>query len=103
MPKAILVHFQALFPQLDVLACRTPGNRSGCLILAVAENRLSTDLLAQKLCGGLQTIPGDIYGYPPGRGMLRLRSSLAQYAQRTFMKVQPSFDLMRSQLMLHVL
>ncbi|BDA42313.1 1-aminocyclopropane-1-carboxylate synthase [Coccomyxa sp. Obi] len=64
----------------------TPGNHSGCLILAVAENRLSTDLLAQKLCRGLQNIPDDIYGYPPGRGMLRLRSTLAQYAQKTFMK-----------------
>jgi hypothetical protein len=75
------------------MTCRAPGNPSGNLILAVAENRLSTDLLSDKLCGGLKTVPADMFGYPPGRGLPRLRASLASYAQNTFMKVLAKFEL----------
>lgn len=63
--------------------------------MAVAENRLSTDLLAKPLCGGLKEIPADVFGYPGGRGMPRLRSTLAVYAQKTFMKVNIKVDKAR--------
>lgn len=55
-------------------------------MLAVAENRLSTDLIEKRLFSGLKIVPEDIYVYPPSRGTFRLRETLATYAAKTFMK-----------------
>ena len=68
---------------------RTPDNPRGNLILAVAENRLSCDLLGKRL-HQVESLPDNIYGYPPGRGFPRLREAIAQYMKETFLEVRPS-------------
>ncbi|CAK0764832.1 hypothetical protein CVIRNUC_003198 [Coccomyxa viridis] len=59
-----------------------PDNPSGNLILAVAENRLSCDLLGSRL-HQINDLPNNIYGYAPGRGFSRLREAIAQYMKDT--------------------
>ena len=68
--------------------CRRPDNPSGNLILAVAENRLSCDLLGSRL-HQINDLPNNIYGYAPGRGFLRLREAIAQYMKDTCLQVTP--------------
>ena len=58
----------------------------GNLILAVAENRLSCDLLGKRL-HQIDELPSNIYGYPPGRGFPRLREAIAAYMRDTFLQV----------------
>ena len=58
----------------------------GNLILAVAENRLSCDLLGKRL-HQIDELPPNIYGYPPGRGFPRLREAIAAYMRDTFLQV----------------
>ena len=69
--------------------CRTPDNPKGNLILAIAENRLSCDLLGKRL-HQIDDLPDNIYGYPPGRGFPRLREAIAHYMKDTFLQVRPA-------------
>ena len=73
---------------LPCLACRSPDNEDGNIILAIAENRLSCDMLGERLEAMKGTpIPADCYGYNPPRGAPRLQAAMTAYINRTFMKV----------------
>jgi hypothetical protein len=54
--------------------------------MAVAENRLSCDLLGKQLEAMRGAIPADCYGYNPPRGAPRLQAAMTAYINRTFMQ-----------------
>jgi hypothetical protein len=70
--------------------CRTPDNPDGYICMAVAENRLSTDLVEAGLKQHALDWPGSMLFYQDARGIQELRASLARMAQRTFMQVRSS-------------
>jgi aspartate/methionine/tyrosine aminotransferase len=66
--------------------CRSPDNPDGYIALAVAENRLTTDVVQQ----GLQahsSFPAHMLYYQDMRGIPELRQAIAEMLQDSFMKV----------------
>jgi hypothetical protein len=68
------------------LTFRSPDNPEGYIALAVAENRLTTDLVQQ----GLQahtSFPAHMLYYQDMRGIAELRQAIAGMLQDSFMQV----------------
>ncbi|KAK9835200.1 hypothetical protein WJX81_005398 [Elliptochloris bilobata] len=65
----------------------SPADTDGNIILAVAENRLTSDVLHPMLrAAASQPLPSDAFSYPHPRGTPRLREAFAGYLESTFMK-----------------
>lgn len=75
---------------MSLCACRSPDNPDGYIALAVAENRLTTELVQQ----GLQAhggFPAAMLYYQDMRGIPELRQAIADMLQDSFMQVSPAF------------
>ena len=73
-------------PIRHVMHDRSHEDPEGAVVVAVAENRLTSSLLTAKLLS-LRDFPEESYKYQPPRGSMRLRAALVSYLQHTFMKV----------------
>ncbi|KAK9811667.1 hypothetical protein WJX72_008020 [[Myrmecia] bisecta] len=85
--KPLAPYFQAVLR----LSARlwTPEDPEGNLIMAIAENRLSCNLLLDKLCSSGTSMPMDVFYYQDMRGIARLRAALAGLLQQSFMQGVP--------------
>jgi 1-aminocyclopropane-1-carboxylate synthase len=69
--------------------CRTPENPEGWLPLAVAENKLCTDMFLEKLATLPSRYPEWVMHYNTPRGISSLRKSLATLMTETFLEGHP--------------
>ncbi|KAG2483578.1 hypothetical protein HYH03_017585 [Edaphochlamys debaryana] len=67
----------------------SPEDPEGNIILSVAENRLTSDLVQERLSASAADFPQDALCYQNMRGITELRSALARLLEATFMKGIP--------------
>lgn len=65
---------------------RSPDDPEGNIVMSIAENRLTVDLVRQKLEKSRQ-IPDDYFFYDNMTGSKKLKLALIGLLQHTFMKV----------------
>ncbi|GIL83125.1 hypothetical protein Vretimale_11471 [Volvox reticuliferus] len=64
----------------------SPQDPAGNIILSVAENRLTSDMVKERLCRSAADYPEEALCYQDMRGLPRLRNALARLLEDTFMK-----------------
>ncbi|GLC48246.1 hypothetical protein PLESTB_000075000 [Pleodorina starrii] len=64
----------------------SPEDPEGNIILSVAENRLTSDMVKERLSRSATDFPQEALCYQDMRGLPRLRQAMARFLEETFMK-----------------
>ena len=73
-------------------ASRSPRDPDGNIVMSIAENRLTVDLIKEKL-QRQHTFPDNVFFYDNMTGSDRLKAAMLALVHSTFMQVEPHHTL----------